>query len=201
VGALHESVALPDEASSLAGLERLPDLGRWRAETARLESELRLKRRSRWPDLDVGVGWRRYEATGEYAFVAGLGLTLPVFDRLAGAVAESSALLDHGRLEQRAEELRLESALRASLEGVATMRAEVRTLKEELLPRARQSYDALNEGYRRGKFSLLDLLEARRGLAAAQLRCVDALVRLNAAKVDLDRLLAGSATTDIGDTP
>jgi len=74
-------------------------------------------------------------------------------------------------------------------------------LRDEVLPRASNVYEALNEGYRRGKFRLLDLLEARRTLAQTRLRYVDALVRLNIANADLRRFLPDDAADAIGAQP
>ena len=78
---------------------------------------------------------------------------------------------------------------------------EARALRDEVLPRAAKVYEALNEGYRRGKFSVLDLLEARRTLARARLHYVDALVRLNIADADLRRLTPDDTEDTIGAQP
>ncbi len=78
---------------------------------------------------------------------------------------------------------------------------EVQRLRDRVVPNAQQIYDALSEGYRRGKFRLLDLLEARRSVASTRLRYVDALVRLNLAKADMDRLSVADSTTTDGGAP
>ena len=200
-GQLEEEVPVPDEGTALAGLSSLPDMARWRAEASRSEADLRLARRSRWPDLSLSAGWRRYAATGGHAYVAGLALSLPVFNTGAGAVIESSARLDQANLLSRAEEIRLESGLRSAREVLLKASEESRDLRDRVVPSALQIYEALNEGYRRGKFRLLDLLEARRSLAAAKLQYLDALVRLNAAKADLERLLGTHLTAVNGDLP
>jgi cobalt-zinc-cadmium efflux system outer membrane protein len=188
-GALAEDAALPDEAQALARLERLPDLARWKAEIARLEVSRTLARRSRFPDLTFSAGWRRYEVTGAHAYVAGIGLPIPLFNRNTGAVIEASARLDQGRLGQEAEEVSLQSSFHTAHEALSKAVEEARILREQVLPKAGEVYNALKEGYQRGKFRLLDLLEARRGLANAKLRYVETLVRVNLAKADLERLL------------
>jgi cobalt-zinc-cadmium efflux system outer membrane protein len=78
---------------------------------------------------------------------------------------------------------------------------EARALGDEVLPKATRIYEALNEGYRRGKFGLLDVLEARRALAQTRLRYVEALVRLNLADADLRRLIPDNASDENGAQP
>jgi cobalt-zinc-cadmium efflux system outer membrane protein len=200
-GTLACDVALPDEAVALKSLGALPDLTRWDAEAHRLESSLLLAKRTPWPDLTFSVGVRKYTTTQERAYMAGIVIPLPLYDRNAGAVVEASALLDQGRLQRQAEAVRLHSSMTSARLVLEKAGAEVRTLKERVLPNAEQIFGAITEGYQRGKFRLMDLLEARRSLAGARLRYVDALVRLNTAKADMDRLLVTPPELTEGEKP
>lgn len=200
-GALADDAAIPSAAAGGHRLGVLPDLARWDAETKRLEASLRLAKRTPWPDLTVGIGVRRYTTTWERTYFAGIAIPLPLFDRNGGAIVEASGLLDEGRLLRRAEEVRLGNAIASARSELERAYGEVRTLKDRVLPSARKIFEALHEGYKRGQFRLLDLLEARRSLADARLRLVDALVRLNVAKADMDRLAAGDAVPSQGETP
>lgn len=200
-GTLAEEAAFPDAASASNALQSLPDLARWDAETRRLGSSLRLAKRSPWPDLSFAVGVRKYTTTQERTYVAGIAFPLPIFNRERGAIVEASARLDQGLLERQAEEVRLKNALTSARLVLERANAEVRTLKGRVLPNAHKIFEALNEGYLRGKFRLLDLLEARRSLASVRLRYVDSLVRLNTAKAHLERLLATAKDLTDGAKP
>ncbi len=187
-GHLASSAAVPDRGTALADIARLPDLARWDAETARLAAAETQARRQALPDFTLSAGTRSFVGTGQRTWVAGLSLPIPLLTTYSGARSEATARLEKARAEKRAEEVRLRAAYLTSEEGLLHASREVRLLDERVLPNARQVYDALNEGYRRGKFRLLDLLEARRALATARLRLVDALSRLNLALADLSRL-------------
>jgi len=50
------------------------------------------------------------------------------------------------------------------------------------------SYDAAHEGYREGKFSFLDMLDAQRGLFEAQGSLVDALEQYRNAVVAIETI-------------
>jgi cobalt-zinc-cadmium efflux system outer membrane protein len=119
--------------------------------------------------------------------VAGVKIPLPFFDRNAGAIAEATSRLEQGQHEQSEVEARAAAALAAAYERLAATRHEVEVLRDAVLPKARQVLDGVAEGYRRGKFRLLELLDARRSLAAAELRYNDALINFNLAEADVER--------------
>ncbi len=192
-GRLAETATAPDLDLALATIAELPDLTRWDAEAERLASLDTLARRQSYPDLAISVGTRSYGGSGDRAYVAGLALPVPLLTQFAGARAEASARIEQTKHEKRAEEARIRVALLSAHQILARAIDEARTLREDVLPRAISVYEALNEGYRRGKFRLLDLLEARRTLAQTRLRYVDALVRLNVADADLRRLVPAAA--------
>jgi cobalt-zinc-cadmium efflux system outer membrane protein len=197
-GTLATSAALPDRDRALAALATLPDLTRWDAESARQASLVTLARRQALPDLTLGVGTRSYSGSTGRAYVAGLALPIPLFNQFGGARAEASARQEQAKYDRRAEEVRIRVEFLSAYEMLSRAIDEARKLRDEVLPRALNVYETLNEGYRRGKFRLLDLLEARRTLAQTRLRYVDALVRLNIADADVRRFIPEDAIDENG---
>ena len=197
-GTLAASIPFPDRDTALAGLATLPDLTRWDAETARQASLVTLARRQALPDLALSVGTRSYSGLPGRTYVAGLALPIPLFTQFAGARAEASARQEQAKHERRAEEVRIRVEFLSAHETLARAIDESRALREDVLPRALKVYEAVNEGYRSGKYRLLDLLEARRALGNARLRSVDALVRLQLANADLRRLLPDDTSDEYG---
>lgn len=187
-GVLASEVSVPDLDAMLEGLRRLPDLARWDAESARRTALESLARKQALPDLTLSAGARSYEGAGGHAWVAGVSLPVPLLTSAVGARAEASARLEEARQERRAEESRLRAALLSAHGSLVSAGDEAGLLDGTVLPNARRVYEALGEGYRRGKFRLLDLLEARRSLSAARLRAVDARTRLAFAAADVRRL-------------
>lgn len=197
-GTLTLTATVPDRETALAAIASLPDLTRWDAEAARQASLVTLARRQALPDLTLSVGTRSYSGSSERAYVAGVALPIPLFTQFAGARAEASARQQQVKHDRRAEEARVAVAFLSAHETLSWAIDEARALRDEVLPRALNVYEALNEGYRRGKFRLLDLLEARRTLAQTRLRYVDALVRLNIADADLRRLIQDDPNDENG---
>jgi len=187
-GTLDEVPPPADAESIRRSLEGLPDLAMRREEVSRRREALQLARRERLPDVTLTFGRREFAETGEHAYVAGIALPLPLWNRNRGRIVEVSALQDEAVLDLRAAEVRLRVRLENALEASDRCRAEVAALRETLLPEMRRVFEAVREGYERGKFPLVDLLMSRGSLIEAEGRYVEALVRLGHARIELERL-------------
>jgi len=188
-GPLEITPPLPDRDSLISAEPRVPELRRREAEIARADAALRLATRGRWPELVVHGGVKRLRATDEMSYLGGIGLALPLLDRSGGAIEEARARLSQARAEHAALASRIDLARASAYDALAAALDISRSLREVSLPRARAIYDAVQEGYRRGKTSLLDLIDARRSLVKARLEYIDALESVWSARAELERLL------------
>jgi cobalt-zinc-cadmium efflux system outer membrane protein len=184
-GEAELSPAAPEPAAVV------PDLALGEARRAAGEARVREARAARWTGPTLSAGYREYASTGEHAYVAGLSIPLPIFGGGRGAVAEAEGRLEQAQADLRGEQVRLRSAAREALHRWGQAREEAEALRSRIIPQAREVYEALHEGYLRGKFGLLDLLEARRALAEAGVREVEARVRLAHAQADVARYAPG----------
>lgn len=200
-GELATGVAVPTRAEVAGSPAAGPEVARQAAVVARQAALGRLARAQRWPDPTATGGVRRFAASGERAFVAAIALPLPLFDRGGGAVAEAGAREAQARHELRALGARLRAARLAAWDDLDAAIGAERALRETVVPEAARVRAALDEGYRRGKFGLLDVLDARRTLAAARLRQLDALAALHAARLELESRLGTPLAASGGETP
>jgi outer membrane protein, heavy metal efflux system len=189
-GTLEVTPLLPAEESFASLDPDLPDLASWDAVVARREADLRLQRWSRLPGITLGGGARRANGSGDRTWTASVALELPLWDRKGGAITEASARAAQARVGRQAGRLRITTERRVARDALAGSLAEVRIYREFTRLEVRRAYDAVSEGYRRGKFRLIDLLDARRSLAETELGYIDALLDLWSARIDLERLLA-----------
>lgn len=188
-GALDGPLEVPAPDALAARLAGAPHTVRLELEEQRLAAQLELQRRNRRPDVAVTLGARRIREQGANTYVAAVAVPLPLWNRNAGAIAEAAAQLERGREERRGEAVRLEAGFRGACDRLAAAAAQVATLRTDVLPNARRVLEGTTEGYRRGKFRLLDLLDARRTLLAAELRWNDALVQQGLALAEVERLV------------
>jgi cobalt-zinc-cadmium efflux system outer membrane protein len=199
-GSLEIAPRLPDRDSLLATIPDIPDLGRADAEVRRAEAEVSLAGRGRLPDIAVLGGLRRFHATNERSYVGGVGLSLPLFDRKGGAIDQARARLSQARAERAAAQSRIGLDRATAYDALATALETSRTLREVSLPRARAVHASVREGYQRGKFGLLDLIDARRFLLQARLEYIDALRSVWTARADLARLLGRGSIQHEGES-
>ena len=159
----------------------------WQASQA---SQTDAARATAWPDVSVRVGHRWFEEGDDNAWLVGVSVPFPLFDRNADGIREVRATA-----EASAQQRRLLESLDTSLDRVRTAYATAARLEQETLPLARRSYALVEEGYRLGQYELLYLLEAQQTLFTVEAGVAGALGELHFALSDLDELLATGANT------
>jgi len=197
-GDLGVNTAIPSMEEVVSLLERNPEVARWSSEIAEREALLRAERSRAVPDATLGGGYRRFEA-GDNAFVATVSLPLPLFDRNRGAQVEARERIAKAEEEKRSATVRLRQMASEAHASLARAQAEVTTLREQVVPGAESVYAAVSEGYRLGKFGYLEVLDARRTLAAARAQLIGAQTDLQRASAELQRLTAAPMNTTNGE--
>jgi cobalt-zinc-cadmium efflux system outer membrane protein len=151
------------------------------------------------PDLTVGAGVRYVEEIDDTAFVLGLSVPLPVFDRNQGGTrAARLRAIRAGHLE-RSSLVEVRTSIAEAHARIVSSVAEVRSLRDEVVPSAAAVFEAGEEAFRLGKIGSLELLDAQRTLFDSRRRLVDALVRYHLAVLAAERLI-GAPLTDAGTT-
>jgi outer membrane protein, heavy metal efflux system len=175
-------------AAYVARLDRNPGLLRLASETRLRDAELRLAQAQSRPSLNVTVGVRRFEESGDSALVAGVSLPLGGARRNAAAVAEARALRDGSEAERAAATVNARATLVALYEEMSAARLRARTLRDDALPLAREALDQTSRGYERGRFSFLELASAQQELLELQLAAIDAAADHHRLRTELERL-------------
>lgn len=198
VGQFEELPELPSEAVLRERLRRSPLLRRETARVAERAAELSLARAKAMPDLTLSAGVRRYEALGEEAYVIGVSVPLPLFDRNQGERVAAEARAEAASYEQRLAETEAYASLSQAYQGLAQAQQEVQFLKAQVLPSAESVYGVARTAYEAGKFSLLDVLDAQRTLFDAKSRYLTALQTFHSHVATLEALIGGPLNTSKG---
>lgn len=199
-GTLGAVSPIPSPAQLTGRLSRNPELARWVTEIAQRRAVIDLERSRAIPDLTMMGGFRRYETTGDNVFVVGLSVPLPIFNRNQGGIQEARNRLSKGEEERRVAEVRVSAALSEAYRALSTAHAEATSLEEKVLPGAAQAFEAVNEGYRLGKFGLLDVLDAQRTLFGSRAQHLRALADYHQAAAEVERLI-GEPLDDVRSSP
>ncbi|HEX7879562.1 MAG TPA: TolC family protein [Candidatus Eisenbacteria bacterium] len=150
------------------------------------DSEVRLEKSAGKRDLSVGAGYRLLDGTEDGAFVAGLSIGLPFGDRNQGNIEAVAASLRAAEAERQVVTEALRRALDQTTGRIAGAQAAVRRLREDAIPAANDSYREVENAYRQGRLSYIDLLEARRALTDARLREIGWLTQLFTLRAELE---------------
>jgi cobalt-zinc-cadmium efflux system outer membrane protein len=188
-GDLEQLADIPDLEHLQERLRQNPELVRWAAEFLQREAALKLEKSRRVPDVTVGGGYRRLSGPDDSAFVAGVSIPLPFFDRNQGGIREAEYRQARARDEQRAAELRLTTALGQAWQRLAAARAEVSAIQENVLPGAQQAFETMNQYYSEGRLSYLEVLDTQRTWFAARAQYYRALSDYHQAALAIEQLI------------
>jgi len=188
-GELKQTVSLPPLNMLNRFLAQNPDVARWAAEQALWEARLQLERAQQIPDPVLAAGIRHLQGDGTTAFVAGVSVPLPVFDRNQGNVQAARYRVLQVRKQREAASLLLTVQLAERYHRLRAVAAELDTLRQRSLPSAEQAFTIIREGFLSGRFGFLDVLDAQRTLFEVRSRYLDALAEFHQSVAALERLI------------
>ena len=166
-----------------------PDIARWTTEMEQREAKLKLEKANAIPDPFVSGGYRRLSENDDNAFVIGLSIPIPVLNRNQGGISEARLRVAKAIEEQKNADVTVNAALASAFHKLSASYDEVILLTEDILPQAESAYDSIFEGYREGKFALLDVLDTQRTVFDARLQYIEALLSYHSSRANVERLI------------
>ena len=191
-GELERFEPLPDFETLAARAPANPEFGRWTSEVERRRASIEAEQAKAVPDVTLRGGVTRFSVFNDDAFMVGISIPLPVFDRNRGAILESYRRLDKALDEQRGAQARWRADLSEAYQRTQAVAVELQLLRDSILPGARSAFDAATRGYELGKFGILDVLDAQRALMQARTQYLRALADFWRGASEIERL-AGTA--------
>lgn len=160
------------------------------ADLATADAGVRLARSHRVPDLTVGPGIRRLEATNDMAAVFSVSMPLPLFNNGRAAVDQANAEKRRADAQRRVTALDVEQQISDAEVEAANAAAAAHVASGPALSAAMEAARIARIGYREGKFGQLELLDAERTLTEMRSASIEALASYQLAKARLERLTA-----------
>lgn len=190
----QRAISEPSPSADAARLSH-PALDTADAAVRALDAERDLARSAAVPDLTLSAGFRRFEETGDEAFVAGISLPLPIFDRGRDAARAVSIRGEAASLSRAVTEQRLLAQQRSAVASRRAAQTRLDILTSDALPAAEEAYAAAVRGYQVGRFDLTTTLNARAALLETGFAVIDADLALQSQDLRL-RALIGAAPFD-----
>lgn len=194
-GTLDTLYSIPPQEKLTSLLQKNPDLARFEIALKQHQAVIALEDARSIPDPTISGGVRRFNETDDNAFVMGLSIPLPFYDRNQGARQEARYRLAQTRREKQALEVQLNAALSQTYNSLQSVYNEATTLKNEILPEAQNAYQTINNGYLQGRFDFLDVLDAQSTLFEARGQYIRALMEFHTGIAEIERLITQDIKT------
>jgi cobalt-zinc-cadmium efflux system outer membrane protein len=190
-GAFYEVTSVPDANELTERIWQNPDVARQPVERQERLAALKLEKARAASDPMITGGVQRFEEGRDTAFVMGLSIPIPVFNRNQGGIRRAMYAIEKGEEQRRAVEIAVRTALSEAAGRLSAGFAEATVLRGDVLPGAQSAFDAATEGYHEGKFDYLDVLDAQRTLFEAKGQYIDSVAAYHKARADVERLIGG----------
>jgi cobalt-zinc-cadmium efflux system outer membrane protein len=185
------SLHLDEDSLTARALARRPDLAEREAASRQASAEATAAAREALPALTLRVMTEMNAAGTERSFRPGLGVSVPLFNRNRGTVAEQRALARQAELERAALSSRIRTDVARAVSSYARAAASQSALETSVLPAARENRGLLEIAYREGKVGLPVLLLIRNQVIEAELEYWDAWLAAREALVELSETTGG----------
>ncbi len=187
VGDLHfpeaETLPLEDllkQAVDNRGDFKAAERRQWAAEAA-----IRLALAQRRPNLVIGSFLQREESTDDI-FGATMGLSLPLFNRNQGRIAESRATRERIRHRRAALRLAIEQEVVQALGNLHAALTGAQHLRDQVLGTLEENIDLLQRSFESGRIGATEVVTLRREFVASRREYIEALADAWQARIDLD---------------
>lgn len=188
-GQLEPTQPVPPFSLLKSHLDRNPDIARWNSEIVRRRASIAVAESQAIPDLTINLGVQQYLNTGDNALGAGISMPVPLFDRNQGTIKQAHQQFNKSLHQQKNTQISLATVLSDVYGQLTAAYSEVEILEKTVIPGAQSAYQAIEKGYRGGKFSLVDVLVAQRTLFNAEIQHLKALAGYHQAKIQIERLI------------
>jgi cobalt-zinc-cadmium efflux system outer membrane protein len=175
-------------------LKSLPDLQQLSYKMMGKKSLVKLEKAQLIPDPSFSLGVRDFKENGEQAFLFGVSIPIPVFNQNRGNVLKAQANVSKAESDASTAKLYLDFQLFKSWQGWNSTYLEAKKLESSLLPSAKAAFALAQEGYEKGKFAYLEVLDAQRTLFNARAQYHKSLKNYHISRANVERL-----TTTVGD--
>lgn len=165
-----------------------PDLVKAGKELAAREAALKQAESLARPDVVLSAGLRRFEENGDFAFVAGIALPLPLFDRNRGGIQKARHGLSRSTHLQQAALLNQHLGRAELLAAKDSAWNEIVVLRDKALPAAQDALEKARKGYEQGKFSYLEWVDAEHSLVSLRTRWITTLTLYHKTLAAIGRL-------------
>lgn len=180
---------VPDFSALASKLTTTAALSGYTAQEHSREAALELEQALATPNFQVFAGGRYFnQDDGNAAFVAGVSIPWPLFNKNQGNIRSARAKLRAVSHEREATRRDLLIRLNRAYQQLVSAQADAGLILTELFPAAEATLEETESGYARGQFTQLAVLESRSTLFDLRDVYLEALRRYVIAQAEIEAL-------------
>ena len=173
-------------------LKQNPDFQNFALEAEQLEAQRRLASANAKPDVTASLGVRRIEALNDQGLVMSFSVPFGSRERSGFALQKNAAEQDRLTARQNAAELDAYQVLFSRYQELRHARHEVESLRDRMIPSAKKALAITQTGYDEGRYSFLQIADARRVLFDLQNQHISAAARYHRLFAEIERATANA---------
>jgi len=186
---------VPPFSALSARVSQNPDIARWDTVIEQSRNALALEKAMRIPDLALGAGFEYSNVEQVTIYRLGLAIPIPLFDRNQGGILEAQSNLVKAEKERDAAKAGFLAELTKAYQTLVSSYDEAVTLRDNVLPAAERAFKGSSDGFRKGRYSYLEVIDAQRTMFELKSQYIEALVTYHSARADVERLIGDSLPT------
>ena len=183
--AIHSPIAL---AEYLDDIECHPIISKMDMNYAAAWENVRLEKSLKVPDVILSLGYESDHCSDSKGLIFGFSCPLPVCNRNQGNIARAYSDIIKAENEKKNMQLLLKIKMTTLYHNMTRTYREAERIKNRLFEPASQACHCASEGYHEGKFSYLDVLDAKRTLFDIKAQYMMIVRDYHMFKADLDYL-------------
>jgi len=165
-----------------------PDLIRFATEKRLAQARLRHAQSRSHSNLQLSAGLRHFNAPGNAVLLFSASIPLGSTTRAQPYIDEMKHLAQQDPLLHEQQRLALYSLLYGTYQELLHAQTAYQTLTEQIIPQAELAVSDYEQGYKRGRFSLLEWSESQRILLDARLEMVITAASYHRYQIEIERL-------------
>lgn len=152
------------------------------------------------PNLNVQLVAERDRVTNSNTLSTLFSVPVPIFNRNQGNIHRAHADVRQACAEVERVRLVLRDLLAEAFRRYKTARDQVTSLRDDILPDAKETLQLTTQGYKQGEFGILEVLSARQTYFESSLAYVEALSELQKVTTEINglQLTGGLNPAEIG---
>jgi len=170
---LNASVSLPLQPEIQKKIHEHPEMKLLKLSRETAAAEIQHMKAEAFPELTLSGGYLRNNEDHENAVIAGLSISLPLFNRNKGAILSKGHEMTAAGTGLKVFFVERTTKAGTILSKIENTLEEVSVLTEKLQPKAKSVYALLERYYKHGNISILEVFESRRHLLEINLRRID----------------------------